>query len=171
MKPLNKFSKEFFDKYKEKPVRLYEYNFEIQSLADKYVDLLKNILGQDVKVGIIGSVAYKIPATDIEIAIYGTNENIDSILKVLEDNFNKPVQSEKEFFRFEIKNEEYELDIHVYLGYESEVSEKLTRFMLNNPNLIDEYKAIKEKYSYSRREYQYQKNIFLNNVIENIPEN
>ncbi|MEI6843293.1 MAG: hypothetical protein WCK48_02190 [bacterium] len=172
MKLLNKFSREFFDKYSDKPVKLLPYSSEMQSLADKYIKILSETFkGIDIKIQTIGSVAYKIPTSDVEIALYVKNNNRENVLKILEEEFGKPQQNEKEFVRFEIAGEEFEFDIHIYFGYEGEVSEKLTRFMLNNPRLIDEYKTIKEKFCFSRKEYQLNKNTFLNKVIEAIPDN
>jgi GrpB-like predicted nucleotidyltransferase (UPF0157 family) len=171
MKPLHKFSKEFFDKYKDKPVKLNPYDPKMLILANRYVDLLSEILKkQNVTVSIIGSVAYEIPTTDVEVAVYVNDGNRNVILQTLKDKFGESSQSEKEFARFEIQNEEYEFDIHVYSGYEAEVSKRMTKFMLDNPRLIDEYAAIKNKYCFSRKEYQHQKDIFLNKVIEEIPE-
>lgn len=172
MKPLNKFPKEFFNKYSDKPVKLLPFNQDMQDLANKYIAQISKLLsGLDFEINTIGSVAYKISTSDVEIAVYVSNNIRENVLKILENNFGKPTQNEKEFARFEILNEKYEFDVHIYSGYEGEVSKKLTKFMLDNPRLIDEYKTNKEKYSFSRKEYQLNKNFFLNKIIENIPEN
>ncbi|MFA6533907.1 MAG: hypothetical protein WCT37_01905 [Patescibacteria group bacterium] len=172
MKPLNKFPKKFFDKYKEKPVKLQKYSPGMRVLADKYVSLLNQMLaGQNARVGVIGSVAYEIPTADVEVAVYTTKSNREAVINILESKFGQPLQREKEFARFEIPGEEWELDIHVYSGYEALVSEKLTKFMLANQRLIKEYENLKQQSSFSRREYQYQKDLFLNRITESIPEN
>jgi hypothetical protein len=171
MKSLNKFPKEFFDKYEEKPVRLIPYSDEMKFLAEKYLQELESLLsGQEVELGTIGSVAYKIPASDVEIAVYANDKNWDEILDILKNKFGDPVNLDNEFARFKIRAEIYKFSIHVYRGYEGEVTKKMTDFMVLNPNLIEEYKNLKEKYCFSQKEYQYQKNAFLEKVIEQIPE-
>ena len=171
MKPLNKFSSDFFDKYKDKPVNLKPYSQDMRELADKYLGEIRSLLqGGLYEAALIGSVAYRIPTADVEIAVYADKENWDEILNILEGRYGRPTNREAEFARFEIPGEEYEMDIHVYSGYEGEVSKKLTKFILENPDLIEKYYGLKEKFSFSRKEYQRQKNDFLNNVIQKIPD-
>jgi hypothetical protein len=171
MKPLHKFSKEFFDKYDNEPVKLLPFELPMQNLADKYIDITSKLLaGSDVKICKIGSVAYKIPASDVEIAVYTTSQEQEAVTDILQKHFGEPVQRESEFSRFKIRNENYKMGVHVYSGYEAEVSKRMTKFMLDNPRLIDEYADIKKKYCFSRKEYQYQKDLFLNKVTEEIPE-
>lgn len=172
MKPLNKFTREYFDKYNEKQVKLLPYNVDMTLLADKYISMLAELLkNNNVKFGQIGSVAYKIPALDVEIAVYTDNSNKDMVIETLKSKFGEPTQNEKEFTRFEIFGEKYEFDIHVYSGYEGEISEKLTRYMLDHPELTARYKKVKEQYAFSKREYKFRKHEFLNDVIKIIPEN
>lgn len=172
MKPLNKFTKEFWDRYEEKPVRLIPYSDDMKSLADKYLQKLETLLsGQEVKLEIIGSVAYKIPASDVEVAVYATDKNWPEILDILKNKYGDPVNLESEFVRFKIRSEIYKFSIHVHCGYEGEVVKKMTKFMISNPSLLEDYKNLKEKYSFSKREYQYQKNLFMEKVIESIPDN
>lgn len=170
MKPLNKFPRHFFDKYTEKPVSLLPYSSRMEVLANKYIGVIKQLLNKyDVEIRTIGSVAYKIPTTDVEIAIYVKGNDWDGVNNSLRREFGIPIQIEKEFSRYSIPGEEYEFDIHVYTGYEGIVSKKLTEFMLNNPKLINDYQRIKSQYSFSKREYQYQKSKFLSEVIKKIP--
>lgn len=172
MKPLNKFPKEFFDRYEEKPVELIPYSDEMKSLADKYLQELQTLLnGQEVEFEIIGSVAYEIPASDVEIAVYANDKNWVEILDILKNKYGDPVNLDNEFVRFKIRGEAYKFSIHVYCGYEGKVSKKMTKFMISNPSLIEDYKNLKEKYCFSQKEYQYQKNAFLEKVIEQIPDN
>lgn len=42
--------------------------------------------------------------------------------------------------------------------------------MLIHPELILKYKKVKERYSYSKKQYMVQKNIFLTEVIKQIPQ-
>jgi GrpB-like predicted nucleotidyltransferase (UPF0157 family) len=170
MKSLNKFTDEYFNKYNEKPVKLIPYSSRMAGLANKYVDLIREILKEkDVEVKIIGSVAYQIPTADVEVAVYIKNYDWKKVLELLEDKFGKPVYSEKEFALFPIAGEEYEFDIHVYSGYEGLVSKKLTEYMQNNPDLINKYQSIKTKYSFSKKQYQYNKYKFLEDIIKKIP--
>lgn len=172
MKTLNKFPKEFFDKYEEKPVELIPYSDEMESLADKYLQKLETLLSnQEVEFGIIGSVAYKISASDVEIAVYATGKNWTEVLNILKNKYGEPVNLDNEFARFKIRGEIYKFSIHVYCGYEGEVVKKMTKFMIANPSLINDYQKLKEKYCFSQKEYQYQKNAFLEKVIEQIPDN
>jgi hypothetical protein len=143
----------------------------MQVLADKYISLVREILSNErFEIETIGSVAYKIPVLDVEIAVYVRDTDWESILKTLESKFGPPRKSDKEFAVFQIDGEKYNFDIHLYTGYEGEVVKKLTQYMLSNQVLINEYKEVKEKYSFSLKEYKRQKNIFLDTIIKSIPD-
>lgn len=150
-------------------MELVPYSDEMKSLADKYLQELEILLnGQEVELGIIGSVAYKIPASDVEITVYATEKNWVEILDILKSKYGEPVNLDNEFARFKIRGEVYKFSIHVYCGYEGEVVKKMTEYMTDNPDLIKEYSELKGKYCFSQKEYQYQKNAFLEKVIERI---
>lgn len=172
MRPLNKFPKEFWDRYEEKPMKLIPYSDDMKFLADKYLQELKTLLNdQEVEFEIIGSVAYKIPASDVEVAVCAIENNWTEILDILKNKYGNPFNLDNEFARFKIRGEIYKFSIHVYCGYEGEVSKKMTKFMISSPNLIEDYKNLKEKYCFSQKEYQYQKNAFLEKITEQIPDN
>ena len=170
MEPLSNYSEEFFNKYKEKPEELFEYGPEIQAVADKYINKIRQLLIGVADVEPIGSVAYKMPAADVEVAVYTTEDNFIKAVEILENKFGEPVQKQLDFVRFQIIEGKYEMNVHVYKGREAVVNKSLTKYMLDHPDLIDEYKKIKEKHSYSKREYQLQKYFFINKVIKEIPE-
>lgn len=169
MELVNKHSEDFFERYKEKPEELFEYGPKVQAVADKYLQKAQNLLSGIAEVTPIGSVAYKIPSADVEVAVYPSEGNFQKAIEILEKEFGAPVQKQEEFVRFQIEDGKYEVNIHVCYGREAEVSKKLTKFMLEHPDLIKEYKKLKEKYCYSKREYQRQKYHFITEIIKQIP--
>lgn len=48
------------------------------------------------------------------------------------------------------------------------IDQKLTAYLLAHPKLLKKYEEVKRKYSYSRREYQIQKDKFLRRVVAEI---
>ena len=170
MKVPNKLPNSFFNKYSDKPVKLMPYNPEMTALANKYIGLVHKTLKElDVQIKIIGSVAYKIPTTDVEIAVYVQKKDWNKVSKLLEKEFNKPAYLKEEFALFPIHGEKYDFDIHVYTGYEGIVSKKLRKYMLNNRDMIKKYSDLKSRFSRSEREYQKNKNKFLIEIKEKIP--
>ena len=55
-------------------------------------------------------------------------------------------------------------------GDEATVDKQLTKYLLTNPEILKRYEALKEKYSFSKREYQMQKDKFLRGVVSQIPD-
>jgi hypothetical protein len=168
MKALNKFPPEYFLKYKEKPVKIKPFNPKAKVIAE---DLIKDLFDLGVNASLIGSTAYGISGQgDVEVAVYPEKSQWKKILTTLEEKYGKPLQKENDFVQFGVKDNEFDLCVNVLKGYEAKVINKLTEYMLSRPDLILEYEKLKVKYSYSRREYQIQKNKFLTEVTINIPE-
>lgn len=170
MKLLNK-SPEFFEKYKEKPKKLFVYGPKIQALSDKYLEKVKKLVGEFGKVEPIGSVVYKIPAGDVEVAVYPKEGKFAEVVKILEREFGKPETERDDFVKFEIEVGEIEVSINVYQGYEALFCRNFTKYMLDHPKLIEEYQKIKQEFSYSKREYQKQKYKFYDRILPEIPDN
>lgn len=174
MKLLNKFSKEYFLKYRETPVKLKDYNPRQKQIADYYVDKLEKILnGVKVKIVIRGSTLFKIYGKgEVEIGVYTDEENWNVVLDKLRAEFNSPEVVEINYARFnsQYSEEEKEVEIIVLKNYEAEVDIKLHEYLLTKPKLLQEYVKIKKKSCHSKREYQIQKDNFLNRVIAQIPE-
>ena len=169
MKPPNK-PAEFFEKYNEKPKKLFEYGAKIQALQDKYLKIIIDLVGEFCDVFPIGSVVYKIPAGDVEIAVCPKDGQFTKVIEILRKEFGDPETEKPEFVKFQIETEEYEVSINVYQGYEAMFCKNFTKYMLDHKDLIKEYKAIKEKYCFSKREYQKQKYLFYDKIIIDIPE-
>ena len=51
-------------------------------------------------------------------------------------------------------------------GYEAEVDQALTKELLQNKILIQEYAELKKKYSHSKREYLSQRSHFFTKILE-----
>ncbi len=174
MKILNKFGDDYFLKYRETPVKLKEYDPRQQLIADKYTKRLNRLL-KDVsaKISVRGSTLFKIYSKgEVEIGIYTNEENWKIVSKILTSEFGQPEVVESNYLRFNSLYTEHdrEVELIVLKGYEALVDIKLHEYLLNHPDLLVEYVAVKKKSCFSKREYQIQKDKFLNKVIEMITE-
>lgn len=172
MKGLNKFSDEYFLKYKEKPVKLKSYNPRQQIVADYYLSKLQNIFkDQKVKLMVRGSTAYKIMGKgEVEVGIYPQERDWNITKELLTVAFGEPENIEEDYMRFNDEYEGIEVEIIVLMGHEADVDIKLHKFLISHRKLLKLYEQIKRKYCFSKREYQRQKNIFLSEIIESIPD-
>lgn len=174
MKALNKFSNEYFLKYRETPVKLKEYNPRQELIANKYILILKKILkGIDATISVRGSTLFKIYGKgEVEVGVYANDNNWKQVVIKLTSEFGEPEIVENNYARF---NSIYsvgdkEVEIIVLKGFEALVDMKLHEYLLSHPDLLAEYVDVKKKSFFSKREYQIQKNMFLNKIIELIPE-
>ncbi len=89
-------------------------------------------------------------------------------LKTITKRYHEPENLERNYARFNDICEQMEVEIIVLKGHEAKVDLKLHEFLLKHPEVLKEYVRLKQKYAFSKREYQKQKNTFLAKVIERI---
>ncbi len=172
MKGLNKFSDQYFDKYRTTPVKLRPYSSKQKDVAEIYLNEISAILNNfNIKPTVRGSTLFEIYGKgEVEIGLYPKESDWNDVLMKLSFRFGKPEVVEKNYARFNDiydKNEE-EVEIILLKGYEAELDIRLHEFLVSRPDLLEQYVSIKKKYCYSKKEYQIQKNNFLNNVISMI---
>jgi GrpB-like predicted nucleotidyltransferase (UPF0157 family) len=173
MKPLNKFDKEYFLKYKNTPVKIKPYDPRQTVVARKYVKKIKSILnGIDAEIIIKGSTAFKIAGKgDVEIGVHSNAKFWKVVLEKLEKEFGGPENLESDYARINRKEEGLEVEIIVLRRYESKRDLALTLYLVKHPKLLDKYVKIKKRFSNSKRDYQIEKNRFFAEFIKRIPEN
>lgn len=127
-------------------------------------------MGEFAEVESIGSVAYKIPAGDVEVGVYPNEGKFTQVVEILKKEFGAPETEREDFVKFEIEVGEIEASINIYQGHEALFCRNFTKYMLNHPELIEEYKKIKQEFSCSKREYQKQKYKFYDKILPEIPD-
>jgi GrpB-like predicted nucleotidyltransferase (UPF0157 family) len=168
------FTEEYFLKYRETPVKLKPYSSKQEKIAKIYLKRIGDLLNNfDIKLMTRGSTAFKILGKgEVEVGVYPKDSDWLEVVKVLSKEFGEPETVEENYIRFNeiYKESEKEVEIILLKGREAEVDIKLHKYLIENPNLLEEYEEVKKKYCFSKREYQRQKNIFLNKVIGEIPD-
>jgi len=170
MKGLNKFPEEYFLKYKTNSVKLRPYDPKQEQVGKIYMEKIKAELKEfQVKLMVRGSTAFKILGKgEVEVGVYPQAKDWDRVTEKLKVVFGEPENVEDNYARFNDRYEDVEIEIILLTGHEADVDIKLHAFMINHPDTLKKYEAMKKKYSFSKREYQRQKSHFLSEIIENI---
>ncbi len=171
MKGLPKFSPIYFNRYDQHPVKFNPFNPQSTKVAQDYISALKKVL-QKPHIHIIhrGSTAFKISGKgDIEIGIYPTQKEWPEILRLLQHQYKKINNLEDDYARFNDTFRNIDIEIILLKGHAATVDQKLHHHLLSHPHLLVEYELLKQKYSYSKREYQKRKDQFFRKVIRQLP--
>jgi hypothetical protein len=160
----------YFDRFSEDPVILKPFNPETKRFANKYIGRLFRLLqGISVEIKLQGSTAFEIAGKgDVEFGIYPSENDWERILEMLKNHFGEAGNVEENYVRFTDTVQDREIEIIVMRGHEAEVDHRLTEFMINHPGWLKEYEQLKSRYSYSKREYQRQKDLFFRKVVSMI---
>ena len=173
MRTLPRFPADYFLKFSKEPVRLKPFNPKSIDVAQKLIKDLKVIL-HDLRVEIVhrGSTAFGVIGKgDIEIGIYPTqSKDWSKILDKLRNRFGEAENIEENYVRFNGSVDGFEIEIIVLKGQEAKTDLAITKYLLSHQSLLKEYKRVKTKYAYSKREYQKQKDLFFRRVTRRIPD-
>jgi hypothetical protein len=172
MKIPTKLPKNYFKKIQEKPVKIKPYNKKFEYIVRDYLKKLNNVLKPTGARAVpIGATALKISGKgDIDFGVYISEKIWDKVLKVL-INYFKGISTlnSKGFAKFVAHYKGYEVEVVVRMGESAIRDKKLLEYFKKHPELTREYEQMKNKYSFSAREYAIQKNKFLRKVISMIP--
>jgi hypothetical protein len=125
----------------------------------------------DVEIHLRGSTAFEIAGKgDIEFGVFPGEDDWGKTLGKLEDVYGEPGNRQENYVRFNDFFGDYEIEVIVLRGYHATVDRRLADYLLGQPELLQEYVRLKERYSYSRREYQRQKDRFFQRVVAAIPD-
>ena len=162
----------YFEKFSDKPVYIKPYDPKSKQIAVEYIALLKNLLKEfDVKILHRGSTAFGIAGKgDVEIGIFPSKEDWKLVVSKLRERFGELGNIEDEYARFNDEKGGFEIEIILQKGETAKIDIALTNYLHGSPELLKTYEEIKKKYSYSKREYQIQKDKFLRSVINSMPE-
>lgn len=170
MRGFTKLPEGYFEKYSDKPVKLVPFNPKAKDTASIYINRLKAWLsGFDTEILHRGSTAFGITGKgEIEIGIYPKDRDWDKVIAVLRSYLGEVSSLEENHARLNDDFEGFEIEIILMKGYDAEVDKKLTGYLINSPETLKGYEALKRKYSYSKREYMIQKNKFLGKIVEKL---
>lgn len=172
MKPLKIFSKDYYTKLPHAPVLIKPFNPQMKLIGKEYIKNIEQILSPwHVKAKIIGSTAYEIAGQGgIEVGIYLTNSNWNEVLNRLEHMDIQKDVLEHEFAQYIDNYQGYKIDLLLMKGHTARVNKHIYDFFIKHPDIAQKYEAIKKKFSYSKQEYQKQKTEFINDIVEELPE-
>jgi len=173
MKGLPAFSQEYFNRFNTGPVDIKPFDSKSIGVVDAYIKKL-DILLRPFGLGLVhrGSTYFRIAGKgEIEFGIYPGEEKWPKVISALTSYYNGVVgKLEPNYARFNDTFEGFRVEVIVMKGREALVDLALTKYLISHPQLLKDYEAVKQKYSYSKREYYAQKDKFLRSVVERIPE-
>lgn len=170
MRGFTKLPRTYFQKYSDNPVKIIPFNPRSQISTKEYIKRLNSLLSK-FKVDILlrGSTAFGIAGKgEIEIGVYPLEKDWEEIINILKNNFGAVNNLEENYARFNDKFEGFEIEIILLKGYDAVVDKKLTEYMKNSPEVLKRYEELKNKYSYSKRDYMLQKNKFFEELIKRL---
>lgn len=172
MRPLPVPPPGYYERFKERPVTVKSFDPASRAVAQRYMERLGRMLdGLDAGLQLRGSTAWGIAGKgDIEIGVFPGEGAWDNVIARLAQTFGLPPSLEENYARFNDNAEEFEIEIILLRGYEAEVDRRLSVYMPAHPDLLEEYAALKQRYCFSRREYQRHKDEFFAQVVAAIPE-
>lgn len=170
MRGFTKLPKDYSDKYTDKPVRIIPFNPKSKQVANEYIKKIRSLLLK-YKVNFLlrGSTAYEIAGKgEIEIGVYPKEKEWKEVLGTLKSHFGTIDNLEENYARFNNKLGGFEIEVILLKGHDAVIDKKLTEYLKNSPELLQEYEKIKRKYSYSKREYMIHKNDFLEGIVKKL---
>lgn len=162
----------YYERFSTKPVAVMPFDERAPAVAAAYGEGLARIL-RDADVTILhrGSTALGIAGKgDIEFGVYPAAEDWDRVIARLQAIYGPPGSLETDFARFNHESDGFQIEIILLRDDAARLDRALHSYLRNHPALLLEYEAVKRRSSYSRREYQRQKDAFLRMVVAMIPD-
>jgi len=172
MKGLPKFKKEYFARFSNKPVDIKPFDPHSTKVATKYLQTLNGLLEEfGLQAVHRGSTAFKISGKgDVEFGIYPSEENWFPVIGKLVNHYKGIGRLEEDYARFNDFVGQFEIEIILMKGHTALVDQKLTAYLKSHPEILKAYEKIKAKYSFSKQEYSIQKDKFLRDIVNQIPD-
>jgi GrpB-like predicted nucleotidyltransferase (UPF0157 family) len=172
MKPITEFTKDQFAKFAPTPVKLKPFDPRNRLIAKEYIrDLDRTLAEWNIQAKIMGSTAYGIAGKGaIEVGLFLHGYNWEPVLGKLEEVYGQMEVKDRDYAQFHDEFQNYDIKVMLFKGHAAKVNRKLHDFFLNHPQVVKQYEDLKKRFSYSRRDYQREKQEFLNDIIEDLPE-
>lgn len=173
MRGLNKFDDGYFQKYRTTPVHIKPFSPKQTKIAEIIIDKLKEQLKDfDIKYLIRGSTAFKIAGKgEVEVGVYPQPNDWQKVLKKLTEFYGPMENQEESYARVNSQIEDTEIEIIILKEHEADVDISLHRYLIDHPQLLQDYEDLKKDNCYSKRQYMIAKNKFLTEVVESVPDN
>lgn len=170
MRGVSSLSDSYFDKYKDKKVKIKPFDPRTKLVAKKYIEKLREILGNlGVEIVHKGSTAMGIAGKgEIEVGIYPKVGDWEEVVQRLTNHYEKIGNQEEDYVRFNDIYDGIEIEIILMKGVSAEIDKKLFEYLISNPQILKEYEEIKYKYCYSKKDYMIQKDKFFRKIINMI---
>lgn len=170
MRGFTNHQKSYFDKFSDKPVKIFPFDPRARIVAEKYIKKIESLLNNfEVEVLHRGSTAFGISGKgEIEIGIYPKQDGWEEVVRILKKHFGKVDNLEENYARFNDKFMNFEIEVILLRGHDATVDKKLTEYLKKSPGDLKDYEKVKRKYSFSKREYMVQKNKFLQRIVNKL---
>ncbi|MFC1624789.1 GrpB family protein [Patescibacteria group bacterium] len=172
MRGLKELPSSYFNKFKDKKVKIVPFDPKYKVVAQEYIKRLNKLLKQfEVEVFHRGSTSFGIAGKgEIEIGVFPKESNWAEVITVLTREFGQPGNLEENYARFNDVFQRTEIEVIAMKGRDAYVDRVLNKYLLEHPELLKEYEEVKIKNSNSKKDYMIQKDKFFRKVIEMIPE-
>lgn len=163
-------SDDYFDKFSDKPVKIVRFNPKSRIVAGKYIKKIRSLLKNfEIEILHRGSTAFGIVGKgEIEVGVYLLEKDWEEVVETLKTHFGKVDNLEDNYARFNDFFDGFEIEIILLKGSDAVVDKKLNEYLKNSPEILKVYENLKNKYSYSKKEYMIQKNKFLEEIVKNL---
>lgn len=172
MKPLTRYTEEYFLGFKHLPVEIKPFDPKTKQVAQIYETKLDKLLEPlELESRLIGSTLFEIAGKgEIEFAIYAGEDDWVKAIKLLKECYGEAGRYEAEYVRFNDNFKGIEVEITLMKGHTARVSQQLHQYLLSNPKSLEEYLEVKNKHAHSKQEYVRHKHKFFKKIILELPE-
>lgn len=167
---MSKLPEDYFNKYSNKPVKIVEFNPKSRIIAGKYIKRLRLLLKNfEIEILHRGSTAFGIAGKgEIEVGIYPLEKEWQGVIGALKTHFGKIDNLEENYARLNDLFDGFEVEIILLKGQGARIDKKLNEYLKNSPKVLEKYEKLKNRYSYSKKEYMIQKNKFLEEIVNRL---
>jgi len=171
MRGLTPRPKSYFTKYKNIPVEIKPFDPKSLEIYEKYkVRLFPILFKFNLTPFLRGSTLFQISGKgDIECGLSPSDDIWEKLKEVLNKFYKICIADDEEIMIFYEMFEGYDFEIIVMRGHTLKVDTKLHKYLLARKDLLDKYEEMKKKHAFSKRVYQYQKELFFRKVIKSMP--
>jgi hypothetical protein len=173
MKQLPAFPASYWLKFSDQPVKILPYDPRSQEVAAEYLQRLQAKLNRfpNTTIYLRGSTAFQIAGKgEIELGVVLAEDAWFEVIDFLTRHFGSLGNLEDDYARFNDVHDNFEIEIILMRGYTAVLDQKLHQFLANRSDLLAQYLQVKQQFSYSKREYYRQKDLFFRRLIALIPD-
>lgn len=164
MKQLPKFPDRYWLKFSADPVELKPFDPKSKQIAQTYIKRLEKLTSsfEIQEIYHRGSTGLGISGKgDVEIGLILKEEYWFEVIVCLANQYEGLGNLDEDYCRFNDELDGFEIEIILMRGYTARLDKKIHEYLLAHPDLLKEYEEVKKEYRFSNREYNKNKDKFL----------